>query len=177
MIIAAPILWSLCNFNRAGTSPGFKAAAKSAYFKAYFNVLWDHGRAGSAAPTAGSLSNWTLPGKWISTSTALFLSSSFPLAAYTDWVTWHPSAFPINSVHLLPSHPRTSLRKESRISKAAATKTQPGLTSNRIKVLRQWGGSFWRVLCLFKTSLLSWLQTRVWVRRSENSTVSADNAN
>lgn len=70
-------------------------------------------------------------------STALFLSSSFPLAAYTDWVTWHLSAFPINSVHLLPSHPRTSLRKESRVSKAAATKTQPGLTSNRIKVLSQ----------------------------------------
>jgi len=68
-------------------------------------------------------------------STALFLSSGFPLAAHTDRVTWHLSAFPINSVHLLPSHPRTSLRKESRISKAAATKTQPGLTSNRIKVL------------------------------------------
>lgn len=48
---------------------------------------------------------------------------------------WHLSAFPINSVHLLPSHPHTSLRKEFRISEAAATKTQPGLTSNRIKVL------------------------------------------
>lgn len=81
-------------------------------------------------------------------STALFLSSSFPLAAYTNWVTWHLSTFPINSVHLLPSHPRTNLRKESRVSKAAATKTQPGLTSNRIKVLSQWGGSFWRVLCV-----------------------------
>lgn len=72
-----------------------------------------------------------------SISPALFLSSSFPLAAHTDWVTWHLSTFPINSVHLLPSHPRTNLRKESRISKAAATKPQPGLTSNRIKVLSQ----------------------------------------
>lgn len=111
-------------------------------------------------------------------STTLFLSSSFPLAAYTDWLTWHLSAFPINSVHLLPSHPHASLRKESRISKAAATKTQPGLTSNSIKVLSQWGGSFGEFsLCLFKTSLLSWLQTRVWVRRSENSERRADNVN
>lgn len=70
-----------------------------------------------------------------SSSTASFLSSSFPLAAYTERVTWHLSLFPINSVHLLPSHPRTSLRKESRIPKAAATKTQPVLISNRIEVL------------------------------------------
>jgi len=114
MITAGLVSWiAFCNFSLAGTSPGFREAAKAAYFQEHFSALETVTEQVQLHPllVVSATEPFLTSTRLVQNHAVSFLSSTFPLAAHTDWVTWHLSAFPINSVHLLPSHPRASLRK------------------------------------------------------------------